>query len=116
MIALRRLPAPIFMSHFWVLPIVASVLGVLVLGEHLSSYGYVAGGLIITALIALVAANIREKRRTAQAEKSVISAGEPGAVLGTCTVRQVADGDNRAISRWPAFLDALRRTFGAWIG
>jgi drug/metabolite transporter (DMT)-like permease len=54
LVALRRLPAAVFMSHSWVFPIVAAALGWLVLGERLPVRAYPAGGLILSGLIALV--------------------------------------------------------------
>jgi drug/metabolite transporter (DMT)-like permease len=54
LIALRRLPASVFMSHSWVFPVVATALGWVVLAEPLPANAYPAGGLILTGLIALV--------------------------------------------------------------
>lgn len=50
--ALRRLPAPVFLSHAWVIPLVAAGLGVGVLGESLPARAYAAGLLIVLGLAA----------------------------------------------------------------
>lgn len=62
MTALRRLPTPVFMSHSWVFPVVANVLGWVVLGEALPGGAYAAGGLILCGLIVLVASAARATR------------------------------------------------------
>lgn len=57
--ALRRLPTPLFLSHAWVIPLVAAGLGVGVLGETLPDRAYPAAGLIVAGL-ALLASGTRQ--------------------------------------------------------
>jgi drug/metabolite transporter (DMT)-like permease len=52
--ALRRMPTPVFMSHAWINPIVATALGAAVLGESLSGYAVIASVSILVGLVTIV--------------------------------------------------------------
>ncbi|QEG27808.1 putative inner membrane transporter YedA [Gemmata obscuriglobus] len=57
MVALKRLPTPVFMSHTWVIPIIAMMLGCVLLGEPLTWQSIAAGALIVAGLATLVTAS-----------------------------------------------------------
>ena len=54
LIALQRLHTPIFMSHSWIFPIAAAVLGWAVLGESLPMKAVPSAVLILGGLVTLV--------------------------------------------------------------
>ena len=61
-VALRRLPMPLFMSHAWVNPVIAVLLGAWMLGERIPSTAFIGAGLVLAALVSLTiaAANARK--------------------------------------------------------
>lgn len=64
--ALRRMPTPVFMSHAWINPIVATALGAAVLGETFTGYAVIASGLILVGLVAIVTSTTKARKPTGE--------------------------------------------------
>jgi drug/metabolite transporter (DMT)-like permease len=64
---LDRLPAPLVATYTFVNPVVAVILGVAVLGEHIALRGLIGAALVITSIVVLLFASDSEKRSPVKA-------------------------------------------------
>jgi drug/metabolite transporter (DMT)-like permease len=117
--ALRRMPTPVFMSHAWINPIVATALGAVVLGESLTGYAIVATALILIGLFAIVASTTKSRKPRVEStgpsgddnggtQPPQTPTQERGLVTGVTTCEAVP------AAKRPTFGEAFRMAFAGW--
>jgi drug/metabolite transporter (DMT)-like permease len=102
--ALRRMPTPVFMSHAWINPIVATALGAAVLGEALTGYAIIASGFILAGLVAIVTATTNARK----------PGGGPGGTDGSPSMKGAITNNGALPVKRPTFAEAFRVAFSGW--